>query len=337
MKAVGLTRYLPITNEQSLQDIELPKPKASGRDLLVKINAVGVNPVDTKVRKPKDKIETSPKVLGWDACGIVEAVGDKVSQFNVGDKVYYAGDITRQGCNAEYQLIDERIVGLAPQTLTSAQAAAMPLTSVTAWEALFERMYISQNKSDNTNKSILILGGAGGVGSIAIQLAKQVAGLTVITTASRAVTIAWVKNLGADIVVNHHHLLAEMQAQHLMPDYILCNNDTDAYFAIMAEIVKPQGHICSIVETTASVDLGLLKNKCASFSWEFMFVRSMYQTDDMYKQGDILNRVSQLIDSGTLKHTAKTEIKPINATNLRAAHAQLESGNTIGKIVLSGW
>ena len=168
MKAVGLTRYLPITDEQSLQDIKLPKPKASGRDLLVKINAVGVNPVDTKVRKPKDKIETSPKVLGWDACGIVEAIGDKVSQFNVGDKVYYAGDITRQGCNAEYQLIDERIVGLAPRTLTSAQAAAMPLTSVTAWEALFERMKISQNKPDNANKSILILGGAGGVGSIAI-------------------------------------------------------------------------------------------------------------------------------------------------------------------------
>ena len=337
MKAVGLTRYLPITNEQSLQDVELPKPKASGRDLLVKINAVGVNPVDTKVRKPKDKIETSPKVLGWDACGIVEAIGDKVSKFNVGDKVYYAGDITRQGCNAEYQLIDERIVGLAPQTLTSAQAAAMPLTSVTAWEALFERMKISQNKAENANKSILILGGAGGVGSIAIQLAKQVAGLTVITTASRAETIAWVKNLGADIVVNHHRLLAEMQAEHLIPDYILCNNDTDAYFAIMAELIKPQGHICSIVETAASVNLGLLKNKCASFSWEFMFARSMYQTDDMYKQGDILNRVSQLMDNGTLKHTAKTEIKPINAANLRVAHAQLESGNTIGKIVLSGW
>ena len=208
MKAVALTRYLPIDNPDSLLDIELEIPKPLSRDVLVKVHAIAVNPVDTKVRKPKDKVETTPKVLGWDAAGEVIAVGDAVTLFKVGDFVYYAGDITRSGCNAEYQVVDERIVGHKPNSLNFEAAAALPLTAVTAWEALFDRLGIAQDLASNKVKSILIIGGAGGVGSIAIQLAKKVAGLKVIATASRPETIAWVKNLGADEVINHHQIPA---------------------------------------------------------------------------------------------------------------------------------
>ncbi len=337
MKAVALTRYLPIDNPDSLVDIELEIPTPSSRDVLVKVHAIAVNPVDTKVRKPKDKVETTPKVLGWDAAGEVIAVGDSVTLFKVGDPVYYAGDITRSGCNAEYQLMDERIVGHKPHSLNFEAAAALPLTAVTAWEALFDRLGITQDLASNQGKSILIIGGAGGVGSIAIQLAKKVAGLNVIATASRPETIAWVKNLGADEAINHHQLQQEIAQLNIQLDYILCNNDTDGYFEAMAEIVKPQGRICSIVETAKPVNLDLLKSKSATFVWEFMFTRSMYKTDDMIAQHHILQRVAQLIDDGTLVTTLNQVLKPINAANLRKAHAQLESGSTIGKLVLSGW
>ena len=337
MKAVALTRYLPIDNPDSLLDIELEIPKPLSRDVLVKVHAIAVNPVDTKVRKPKDKVETTPKVLGWDAAGEVIAVGDAVTLFKVGDFVYYAGDITRSGCNAEYQVVDERIVGHKPNSLNFEAAAALPLTAVTAWEALFDRLGIAQDLASNKVKSILIIGGAGGVGSIAIQLAKKVAGLKVIATASRPETIAWVKNLGADEVINHHQLQQEMTRLNIQPDYILCNNDTDGYFEMMAEIIKPQGKICSIVETAKSVNLDLLKSKSATFVWEFMFTRSMFKTEDMIAQHHILQRVAELIDDGTLTTTLKQVLKPISAANLRKAHAQLESGSTIGKLVLSGW
>ncbi len=337
MKAVALTRYLPIDNPDSLVDTELEIPTPLSRDVLVKVHAIAVNPVDTKVRKPKDKVETTPKVLGWDAAGEVIAVGDSVTLFKVGDPVYYAGDITRSGCNAEYQLMDERIVGHKPHSLNFEAAAALPLTAVTAWEALFDRLGITQDLASNQGKSILIIGGAGGVGSIAIQLAKKVAGLNVIATASRPETIAWVKNLGADEAINHHQLQQEIAQLNIQPDYILCNNDTDGYFEAMAEIVKPQGRICSIVETAKPVNLDLLKSKSATFVWEFMFTRSMYKTDDMIAQHHILQRVAQLIDDGTLVTTLNQVLKPINAANLRKAHAQLESGSTIGKLVLSGW
>ena len=337
MKAVALTRYLPISNPESLFDIDLPLPTATGRDVLVKVQAIAVNPVDTKIRKPKDKVEATPKVLGWDAAGEVMAVGDAVTLFRVGDAVYYAGDVTRSGCNAEYQLMDERIVGHKPSNLSVEEAAALPLTAVTAWEALFDRLHISTLAADNANKTILIIGGAGGVGSIAIQLAKKVAGLKVIATASRPETIDWVQKLGADFVVNHHNLSAEVQALNIQPDYILCNNDTDGYFATMAELIKPQGKICSIVETALPVDLDLLKSKSATFVWEFMFTRSMFKTDDMIAQHNILESVAKLVESGALVTTLNQVLKPINAENLRKAHAQLESGNTIGKLVLSGW
>lgn len=339
MKAVGLTRYLPISDEQSLQDIELPKPSASGRDLLVKIHAIAVNPVDTKVRKPKEKIEETPKILGWDAAGEVVEVGADVTLFKVGDLVYYAGDITRSGCNAEYQLIDERIVGHKPNILNFEEAAALPLTSVTAWESLFDRLGIDEDFSKNKHKRLLIIGGAGGVGSIAIQLASKVAGLQVIATASRPETIDWVKKLGTNHVISHRlDLIAQLKELEISNvDYILCCNDTGAYFHTMAELIAPQGKICSIVETESPVDLGLLKNKSVTFVWEMMFTRAMYKTSDVIVQHQILDRVATLIDAGTLKTTVNEVKSPINATNLRAAHAQLEAGATIGKIVLSGW
>ena len=339
MKAVGLTRYLPIDHPESLVDLDLATPKASGRDLLVHVRAVAVNPVDTKIRKPKDKIEASPKILGWDAAGEVVAAGADCTLFKPGDKVYYAGDVTRQGSNAEYQLMDERIVGGMPQRLNFEQAAALPLTAVTAWEALFDRLQIPLHQEQNRGKRLLLIGGAGGVGSIALQLASKLAGLVVITTASRPESVSWVKALGAHHVINHRQPLAPQMAALDLPqvDYILCANDTDAYFDVMAELIKPQGRICALVDNAVPVNLVLLKSKSATFVWESMFTRSAYQTEDMENQHLILNRVAELVDSGTLKTTINKVMAPINAANLRAAHAQLESGSTIGKIVLSGW
>ena len=259
--------------------------------------------------------------------------------FKVGDKVFYAGDLTRSGSNAEYQLIDERIVGSMSQSLNFAQAAALPLTAVTAWEALFERLQISQQTEQNHGKSLLIIGGAGGVGSIAIQLASKVAGLTVVATASRPETERWVREHGADHVIDHRKdLVQQMAAIGIsQPDYIFCCNDTDTYFPIMAALIKPQGRICSIVETVRPVDINLLKNKSAAFVWELMYTRSMYQTADMIEQHNILNRVARLVDEGLLTTTINQTLSPINAENLRKAHAQLEAGTTIGKIVLSDW
>lgn len=339
MKAVGLTRYLSIDHPESLLDYELPIPEVSGRDLLVRIHAVAVNPVDTKVRKPKDKIEPQPKILGWDAAGEVVNIGPDCTLFKPGDKVFYAGDITRAGSNAEYQLMDERIVGHMPSSLSFEQAAALPLTSVTAWEALFDRLEIPQQPASTQGKSILIIGGAGGVGSIAIQLARQLTGLTVVATASRVETSQWVRDLGAHHVVNHRQDLVKQLAEIGITqlDYIFCCNDTDAYFPAMAGLIKPQGRICSIVETVKPVDINLLKNKSAIFVWEFMYTRSMYQTEDMIEQHHILERVAKLVDEGQIRTTLKDILSPINADNLRQAHARLEAGSVIGKIVLSGW
>lgn len=339
MKAVGLTRYLSIDHPESLVDYELPVPEVSGRDLLVHVHAVAVNPVDTKVRKPKDKIEPQPKILGWDAAGEVIKVGPNCTLFKPGDKVFYAGDITRPGSNAEYQLIDERIVGHMPVSLNFEQAAALPLTAVTAWEALFDRLEIPQQPASTQGKSILIIGGAGGVGSIAIQLARQLTGLTVVATASRVETSQWVRDLGAHHVVNHRQDLVKQLSEIGITqlDYIFCCNDTDAYFPAMAELIKPQGRICSIVETVKPVDINLLKNKSAIFVWEFMYTRSMYQTEDMIEQHHILERVAKLVDEGQIRTTVKDILSPINADNLRQAHARLEAGSVIGKIVLSGW
>lgn len=337
MKAVGLTQYLPIENKNSLLDIEIPNPTAKGKDLLVEVKAISVNPVDTKVRAPKDKVESEPLILGWDAAGIVVEVGDEVKEFQPGDEVYYAGDITRPGSNSEFQLIDERIVGRKPKNLDFARAAAFPLTSITAWEALFERLNIDRQGSD-AGKSILIVNGAGGVGSIAIQLAK-LAKLKVIASASRDETTAWCKKLGADEVINHRHNLAEeiekIGCKNV--DYILCLSHTDDHWQAMTEVIRPQGTICSIVENEKPLAMDTLKRKSASLVWEFMFTRSMYQTADMAEQSKLLNEISELIDNNTLVSTCNEVVKPIDAKNLRDVHQRLEQGRTIGKIALAEW
>ncbi len=337
MKAIGLTRYLPIDDPNSLVDIELDKPQPSGRDLLVSVKAIAVNPVDFKVRAPKDNIEESPKVLGWDAAGIVEAVGPDVTLFQPGDEVFYAGDITRQGSNSELQLVDERIVGSKPKSLDFAHAAAFPLTSITAYEAFFERLGIDVDGA-NVGETILIVGGAGGVGSIAIQLAK-IAGLTVITTASRPESSEWVKTLGADHVINHREpLRPQIEALGLKyVDYISLFNDTDGHWNAAADLIRPQGHIVTIVENTKPLEMNEMKLKAATLSWELMFTRSMFQTPDMIEQHRLLNRIAAWIDEGRIQGTASDVVSPINAENLRAAHAALEAGRSIGKIVLEGW
>ncbi len=338
MKAVGLYQYLPIENDQALVDVQIDQPYPGGRDLLVQVRAIAVNPVDYKVRTSKKTVEDTPRILGWDAAGEVIAVGNEVENFAVGDQVFYAGSITRPGCNSEYHLVDERIVGKKPTSLSFPEAAALPLTSITAWEALFERLDISAS-GKNEGKSILIIGGAGGVGSIAIQLAKQLANLQVIATASRPESIAWVKKLGADHVVNHRNALdKELNALGMTQvDYILCLNDTTQYWSVMGNLIAPQGGICSIVETTEPVDLGILKSKSAAFVWEFMFTRSMYQTADMIEQHWLLTSIATLIDEGQLVTTLNEVIRPIDATNLRRAHAMVEQGRSIGKVVLADW
>ncbi|MCX6218518.1 zinc-binding alcohol dehydrogenase family protein [Spirosoma sp.] len=336
MKAVGFKTSLPISEDESFIDVDIEKPAPGGRDLLVKINAISVNPVDFKIRQnsAKDTVLEQPKIIGWDASGIVEAVGSDVTLFKVGDAVYYAGDITRSGSNAEYQLIDERIVGRKPTTLSNEAAAGIPLTALTAWEIFFDRMRLSPER--DRNKTLLIIGGAGGVGSIAIQLAKKLLGLHVIATASRPQTIDWCKKMGADLVVNHRNLVDEVRNagfQHV--DYIVDFVDTNGYWDTLAELIKPQGHIASITGSAAPVVLNKLKNKSVSFSWEFMFTRSTYQTDDMIEQYHILNRVAELLDEGVLQPTVTQTLHGLTADTLKQAHAQLESGTTIGKLVIS--
>lgn len=337
MKAVGLTHYLPINDPQSLIDLDIARPAAAGHDLLVRVEAISVNPVDTKVRAPKDKVEESPRVLGYDAAGVVEAVGEAVTLFRPGDRVFYAGDITRPGANSEFHLVDERIVGPMPATLDFAQAAALPLTGITAWEALFDRLQIDPEGGD-AGQTILIIGGAGGVGSIAIQLARH-AGLTVIATASRPESAAWVRDLGAAHVVDHRD---DMQGQlkalgYATVDHILCLNATHQHWSAMTAMIAPQRMICSIVESPVPLDLEPLKSKSAGFIWEFMFTRSMYQTPDMTEQHRLLREMSRLIDRGEIRTTLAETLTPINAANLRQAHAMLEGGQSIGKVVLAGW
>lgn len=335
MKAIGFKTSLPISENESFIEFETPVPKPEGRDLLIKIKAISVNPVDFKIRQnsAKDTILETPKVIGWDAVGTVEAVGEGVSLFKTGDEVYYAGDLTRSGSNTEYQLIDERIVGLKPEKLTNAEAAAMPLTALTAWESLYDRIRISEQKDEG--KSILIIGGAGGVGSIAIQLAKKISGLKVIATASRAETKDWCKAIGADVVVDHQNLVEDVHAAGLKEvDFILDFVDLNSYWDDVVELIKPQGHIVSITGSATPIALNKLKNKSATFSWELMYTRSMYQTDDMEQQHHILNELAKLFDNGTLKTTLNQTLKGFTVENIKEAHRLLESGKTIGKVVI---
>ncbi|KUJ59416.1 NADPH:quinone reductase [Flavobacteriaceae bacterium CRH] len=335
MKAIGFKTSLDIAEKDSFIEFETPKPVPGSLDLLVKISAISINPVDFKIRQigAKDTVLDTPKIIGWDAVGVVEAIGENVTLFNIGDEVYYAGDITKQGSNAEYQIIDERIVGKKPKSLNIEEAAAIPLTALTAWETLFDRIRISPEK--DKGKSILIIGGAGGVGSIAIQLAKKIAGLTVVATASRPETIEWCKEQGADFVVDHKNLISSVREagfEHV--DFILDFVNTNFYWDTMVELIKPQGRIASITGSSDLVALNKLKTKSISFSWESMFTRSTFQTDDIEEQGIILNKIADLLDDGTLKSTLKETLIGLTADNLKKAHQLLESGKAIGKIAI---
>lgn len=335
MKAIITTRPLPVDDEESLVEVERSRPVAGGRDLLVRVAAVAINPVDTKVRA--SVADSDGVILGWDAAGVVEATGPEVTRFQPGDEVYYAGDITRPGSNAEYQLVDERIAARKPASLSFSDAAAYPLVSVTAWEALYEGLGIDRLGSDG-GKAILIIGGAGGVGSMAIQLAR-LAGLTVIATASRQASRDWVLALGAHHAVDHRQPLPGQLAEIGFPevDFIANFNNTDSYWEVMAGLIKPFGKIVCIVETAHPVDIGLLKAKSATFSWEFMFTRSKFQTPDMDAQGKLLAEVAGLIDGGRVKSIVGECLEGISAANLRKAHQRAESGALVGKLVLGGW
>ena len=341
MKAIGFYQYLPVENPESLLDVEVPTPEPEGRDLLVRVKAVSVNPVDVKVRSRLKTVEKELQIIGWDVAGVVESTGGEVSLFKVGDEVYYAGDITRPGGNSQYHLVDERIVGRKPKTLSFEQAAAMPLTTITAWEALFDRLGVEKSASATPDQpAVLIIGGAGGVGSIAIQLAKKVAGCKVIATASRDESAVWCRKLGADEIINHYEPFAEefkrIGADEV--DYILCFNSTEKHIQNMADVIKPQGKICTIVETKEGlpVDINVFQAKSVGFMWELMFTRSMFKTPDMQAQHDLLNEAGRLLDEGILKTTMTENYGPMTAENLRKAHGKIESGSMIGKLVLSG-
>jgi NADPH:quinone reductase len=315
--------------DHNFAEIELVKPSPSGHDVLVKVEAVSVNPVDYKQRKAQS---SGSRVLGWDAAGTVEAVGSQTSLFKPGDAVYYAGDVTRAGCNSEFHLVDERIVGRKPRRLDFAQAAAIPLTAITAWEAFFDRMKV---KAGGT---MLIIGGAGGVGSIGIQLAK-ISGLEVIATASRPESVAWVKELGAKSVVDHRKpmrpQLEALRVKHV--DYIACFNDLDQHWAAIGDLIAPQGAVVAIVGNQKPLAMDAIRAKSATLCWELMFTRPRFQTADMVEQHRLLNQVADWLDAGKLRCTLKETLSPINAANLRKAHAKLESGTMIGKLVLKGW
>ncbi|WP_252315689.1 zinc-binding alcohol dehydrogenase family protein [Sinobaca sp. H24] len=334
MKAVGFFESLSIDNNKSLQNITKDKPTAEDHDILVRVKAVSVNPVDTKVRMSGEEKTSEAQVLGFDAAGVVEEVGERCQLFKPGDEVYYAGDVSRPGTNSEFHLVDERIVGRKPKSLSFAESAAMPLTTLTAWEGLFERMGISSEK--DKRKPVLILGGAGGVGSVAIQLAK-LAGLEVIATASREQSADWCRELGADHIINHKEELLPQLQQAGFPDvpYIFCLNDTAGHWEDMAEIVSPQGIICSIVETEEKLNLTLLQHKSAAFVWEFMFTRSSYMTDDVREQHRILNEAGEMMDKGVLRSTLTETLSPIDAEHIREGHEKVESGRMIGKVVIA--
>jgi zinc-binding alcohol dehydrogenase family protein len=341
MKAIGYTQSLPISDPLSLSDIELKQPIAAGHDLLVKINAIAVNPVDCKIRQNVAPDGDEYKVIGWDAVGEVLAIGGSVSNFNPGDRVFYAGDLNRQGSNAEYQIVDERLVGNKPKSLSDSEAAALPLTAITAWELLFERLAITQqhpNSKEQSNEVILIVGAAGGVGSILVQLASVLTGATVIASASRESSKTWVKKLGADYVIDHSKpLLAQIEQLNIgQVTHVASLTHTDSYLDSYVELLAPMGKI-ALIDDPKSLDISKLKQKSLSLHWEFMFTRSMFKAKDMIEQHHILNKVSKLIDQGYLQTTVGKNLGLINAENLRAAHKEIESGKSIGKIVLEGF
>jgi len=337
MRAVGYRQSQPIAAETSLIDLELPEPVATGRDLLVEVKAVSVNPVDTKVRMRAQPAEGQANVLGWDATGVVKAVGPEAKNFKPGDEVFYAGALDRSGSNAQFHLIDERIVGPKPKSLGFAEAAALPLTAVTAWEMLFDRLDIRKPVPGAAN-ALLIIGGAGGVGSIAIQLARRLTDVTVIATASRPETAAWAKELGAHHVVDHTKPLPEQVAALGIgaPAFVFSTTHTDTHLAGIVELMAPQGRF-GLIDDPKTLDALPLKRKSLSLHWELMFTRSLFQTADIAEQGKLLAEVSKLVDAGTIRTTLAENFGAINAANLRRAHALIESNRAKGKIVLEGF
>jgi NADPH:quinone reductase len=344
MRAVAYRKQLPITESDALLDIELPMPEPQGRDLLVQVEAISVNPVDTKQRRGSHMesrgsgdAEPPPKVLGWDAAGTVVATGPEASLFRPGDQVFYAGAIDRPGSNAQFQLVDERIVGPKPKTLGYAEAAAMPLTAITAWEALFDRLDIRRPVPGAAN-AILIIGGAGGVGSIAVQLVRQLTDVTVIATASRPETAEWAKALGAHHVIDHSKpLAAEVETLGLAaPAFVLSLTHTADHLPEIVQLIAPQGRF-ALIDDPKTLDVVPFKRKAVSTHWELMFTRSLFRTADMQAQHDLLSEVSRLVDAGMLRTTLNEVLRPISAETLKRAHALVESGRAKGKVVLEGW
>ncbi|EOT1257166.1 zinc-binding alcohol dehydrogenase family protein [Cronobacter sakazakii] len=329
VKAIAVNPNAP----ESFIEITQPMPQPGEYDLLVEVKAVSINPVDTKVHASLKKNGLQePRVLGWDASGVVTAVGSKVSGFKPGDEVYYAGDITRAGSNASHQLIDSRIVGHKPRTLSWAAAAAIPLTALTAWEGLFERLAIQDAGED---KTLLIIGGAGGVGSLAIPFARLHSKVKIIATASREDSAQWCRDRGADLVVNYHDLPGEL-AKHGIKfvEYIFILNDTDGQWAAVSQLIAPQGHICSIVENEHPLDQDALKSKSAALHWEFMYTRSMYQTADMARQGEILNEVAKLVDAGEVESALSETFHGLSVESISKAHEMVLEGHMRGKVVV---
>lgn len=335
MRAVAFTRSLPVDDPAALADITADKPEPGPHDLLVKIEAVSVNPVDTKVRRAGDS--ATPRILGFDASGTVVAVGPAVSRFRAGDAVFYAGSITRPGSNAEFHLVDERIAGVKPKSLDFVAAAALPLTSITAYELLFDRIGVKKGEGADT-RSLLIFGGAGGVGSMAIQLARALTGLTVIATASRPESADWVRGLGAHHVIDHSKPLDPQLAALGLPevDIILSLTGTAGHAAVLPEIIAPEGRI-GVIDDPGVFDVMPFKRKAVSIHWESMFTRPIFGTPTLGEQHRILNEVSALVDAGRIRSTLVKTLSPIDAANLREAHRLVESGRTIGKIVIAGW
>lgn len=334
MKAIGYTDRGPISAQSAVVEIETAKPQPGPNDLLVEVRGVSVNPVDVKVRANRQP-EGGPRVLGFDAAGVVVATGSDVTRFKPGDDVMYAGEFTRPGSNAQWQAVDERLVGRKPSSLDFEDAAALPLTSLTGWEILFDSFRLEEGKG--AGDALLVIGGAGGVGSILVQLAKKVAGLTVIATASRPDTIEWVNKMGADHVVNHRTPLnEEMKRLGISPRYVAALTQTDQHFEAIVDLIRPRGHI-AMIDDPQDIDIGAIKLKALSFSWEFMFARSMFQTEDMDMQHQILNRVANLVDDGTLLSTVHKRLGPMSVETLRSALELQESGTAIGKTVLGGF
>ena len=337
MKAIAYYKNLPADHADALQDITVADPVPGDYDLLVDVHAISVNPVDVKIRANRPPKDGKPEIIGWDAAGIVRAVGAKTRLFQPGDRVWYAGALHRPGANSEQHVVDERIVGHMPKSLDFAQAAALPLTTITAWELLFDRLRVLDNAAPS-QRTLLVIGAAGGVGSILVQLARQLTGLTVIGTASRPETQAWVRELGAHHVIDHSQPLTSQLQSLGLPhvDYIAGLTHTDQHFAQMAEAIAPQGKI-ALIDDPAAIDVRLLKGKSASLHWEFMFARSLHNTPDQIAQHELLEQAARLIDNGTLRTTLGEHYGTINAANLRRAHAFIESGKAQGKVVLEGF